>query len=467
MSDKNKEAAAKFKGEGNTFFKAKNHLKAAGMYTKAAKADPNDPVLRSNLAAALIGLSKFDKAVLAAQECIKLDPTFEKGHYRLACALQGAERFDESILAFEKTLEVNPDNKDAKKRLIVAARESLKLHMAEGTEPPEATAKFRKVRSAADIAASDARKAARMAEKSDSAKFKFAEVKEGGHRADAEDGGLSQMKIPDLGPAGKAQKAAGATAELFSTEGVGDVSAPEDIEAAMLRMKEGQELEYSSDRVTRFMMHEIGELCKPENAKSYVYPIAIFLPGTQKEGWGDDEGQGVACRSCFDSADTHKNVLPFLRSYAEKTTAHAMLMVAPKAQISFPQVWRRKDKKWPYGETGGYFVQLDARKGKDRRVWFVEVAGTAEKPEYKRHMLDDEYYTFLQPVLRPILMDMPSAPRDFAADRAQQGSNLPVASVPEEPVVAEEFSEAEGWQGAREGWHFKVGPNGCGYYKEQ
>ena len=99
MSDKNKEAAAKFKGEGNTFFKAKNHLKAAGMYTKAAKADPNDPVLRSNLAAALIGLSKFDKAVLAAQECIKLDPTFEKGHYRLACALQGAERFDVSMVS--------------------------------------------------------------------------------------------------------------------------------------------------------------------------------------------------------------------------------------------------------------------------------------------------------------------------------------------------------------------------------
>ena len=89
-----------------------------------------------------------------------------------------------------------------------------------------------------------------------------------------------------------------------------------------------------------------------------------------------------------------------------------MLMVAPKAQIAYPQVWRRKDKPWPYKDAPGYFVQLDARKGKDRRVWFIEVAGTADAPEYKRHMLDDHYYSFLQPVLRPILMDMPEMPRD-------------------------------------------------------
>ena len=73
-------------------------------------------------------------------------------------------------------------------------------------------------------------------------------------------------------------------------------------------------------RAKRSSRLEIADLCKPENAKSYVYPIAIFLPGTQKEGWGD-EGQGVACRSCFDSADTHRNVVPFLRSYADKTKA--------------------------------------------------------------------------------------------------------------------------------------------------
>ena len=30
-----------------------------------------------------------------------------------------------------------------------------------------------------------------------------------------------------------------------------------------------------------------------------------------------------------------------------------MLMVAPKAQIAYPQVWRRKDKPWPYKDAPG------------------------------------------------------------------------------------------------------------------
>ena len=42
---------------GNAFFKKKQHLKAAGCYTKAARKDPTNPVYQSNLAAALIGLA--------------------------------------------------------------------------------------------------------------------------------------------------------------------------------------------------------------------------------------------------------------------------------------------------------------------------------------------------------------------------------------------------------------------------
>ena len=80
------------------------------------------------------------------------------------------------------------------------------------------------------------------------------------------------------------------------------------------------------------------------------------------------------------------------------------------------------------------FVQLDARKGKDRRVWFIEVAGTADAPEYKRHMLDDHYYSFLQPVLRPILMDMPEMPRDFAADQAAQKEVVATSHRPQDTL---------------------------------
>ena len=450
-------------GAGNDFFKQKQHLKAAGCYTKAARKDPTNPVYQSNLAAALIGLAKFDKAVKASEACLKLDAENEKGHYRLACALLGAERFDEAVAEFEETVRINDTNKEAKKKLMVAVRSSLTAHKEAGTEPPEGIAKYRKVKTEAEIEAAEQRKAAKVQERMDAAKFKFPE----GKQVDPAEAAANGEAGADGDKAMAGQKEA-AVSSLFSTEGTGEVSQAEDIDAAMQRLAEGDDLPYSTDRVARFMALELAELCKVENAKSYAYPIAIFLPGVQKEGWGD-EGQGVGMRACFDSATTHSNAIPFLRQYAEKTKAHAMLMVAAKSQIAFPQVWKRKDKPWPYGDAAGYFVQLDARKSEDRRVWFIEVSGTEEKPEYRRHMLDEALYSFLQPVLKPMILDNPTVPRDFKADQAAQG-NLGQRAAPEPepevPVDAEDFEEASSFGGARAGWVYKRGPNGLGYYRD-
>jgi tetratricopeptide (TPR) repeat protein len=366
-SEADQAAAEALKAEGNEFFKKKNFLKAAGCYTKAARKDKSNPVYHSNLAAALIGLAKYDKAIKACEACIKLDADFEKGHYRLACALLGAERFDEAVVEFEATLALNGANKEAKKKLTVAVRGSLTAHKEAGTEPPDATAKYRKVRSEAEIAAAEAKKAQRAQEKSEAAKFKFPKgtTKPAGAGGAAETGDEGEGPAPaDIG-AGSGEKPT-VQSSIFQPDEDAAVSAPEEVDAAMARLAEGAELPYSTERVVRFMALEIAELCKVENAKAYAYPIAIFLPGVQKEGWGD-EGQGVGMRACFDSADTHKNAVPFLRQYAERTQAHAMLMIAAKSQIAFPQVWRRKDKPWPYGDAPGYFVQLDAKQGSDRR----------------------------------------------------------------------------------------------------
>jgi hypothetical protein len=102
-------------------------------------------------------------------------------------------------------------------------------------------------------------------------------------------------------------------------------------------------------------------------------------------------------------------------------------------------------------------------------VWFIEVAGSEAKPEYRRHMLDEAMYSFLQPVLKPMLMDAPKVPRDFVADRAAQG-NILAMSVPEPepevPVAAEDFEAAETFSGAREGWIFSRAANGVGYYRD-
>ena len=170
-------------------------------------------------------------------------------------------------------------------------------------------------------------------------------------------------------------------------------------------------------------------------------------------------------RHAFDSMSTHQNAIPFLRSYAEQTRAHAMLMITLKSQVAYPQVWKRKDKPWPYGDTPGYFVQLDTCDSADRRVWFIEILEKDGATTYSRHMLDEHYYGIIQPVLKDH-RQLPSKVRDFAADRAAASSSA-VAAVAETAVPAEDFEAAESFAGAKPGWVYKGGPNGVGYYKDK
>ena len=70
--------ALKLKELGNKEYKCGAYLKAAGLYTKAIKKDPNNHVLYSNRCAALLQLSKISKALADAKMAIKIMPTWGK-----------------------------------------------------------------------------------------------------------------------------------------------------------------------------------------------------------------------------------------------------------------------------------------------------------------------------------------------------------------------------------------------------
>ena len=72
------EVALEFKELGNKEFKSGSYLKAAGLYSKAIKADPSNHVLYSNRCAALLQLSKVTKALADAETAISLKPTWGK-----------------------------------------------------------------------------------------------------------------------------------------------------------------------------------------------------------------------------------------------------------------------------------------------------------------------------------------------------------------------------------------------------
>ena len=53
---------------------------------------------------------------------------------------------------------------------------------------------------------------------------------------------------------------------------------------------------YNNERVGKFADAELAALCDVANRSQYVHPIAIFLPGTEKDGWGHE---GERCRDAW------------------------------------------------------------------------------------------------------------------------------------------------------------------------
>lgn len=87
VGDLEKKKAQDLKDLGNKEYKSGSYLKAAGLYTKAIKADPNNHVLYSNRCAALLQLSKITKALADAEMAIKINPTWGKVR---ACRIRSA-----------------------------------------------------------------------------------------------------------------------------------------------------------------------------------------------------------------------------------------------------------------------------------------------------------------------------------------------------------------------------------------
>ena len=101
------------KGEGNTAFKAGEYQQAAVFYTEALTLDETQHTIYSNRAFCFLKLGRYSQAREDAQACIKLMPSFAKGHFRLALALQAEDKPADACAAFGKCLEIEPNNKDA------------------------------------------------------------------------------------------------------------------------------------------------------------------------------------------------------------------------------------------------------------------------------------------------------------------------------------------------------------------
>lgn len=105
------------KDQGNEEFKKGNWMKAAVLYTKAIKEDPENAVLYSNRCAALLKMNKVSKALADADQCIKLKPEWDKGYFRKGSVHEVVEQYKEALEAFQQAHQKNPDNAEVAQKI--------------------------------------------------------------------------------------------------------------------------------------------------------------------------------------------------------------------------------------------------------------------------------------------------------------------------------------------------------------
>lgn len=106
-----------FKNEGNNFFKIGKTDEAISSYTKAIEADSGNHIYYSNRSAAFLKNGEAEKALDDANQCLKLNPDFDKGYSRKGAALHALKNFDDSIAAFEEGIKKHPENEKLKAEL--------------------------------------------------------------------------------------------------------------------------------------------------------------------------------------------------------------------------------------------------------------------------------------------------------------------------------------------------------------
>ncbi|KFQ94552.1 DnaJ subfamily C member 7, partial [Nipponia nippon] len=105
--------AESFKEQGNAYYAKKDYNEAYNYYTKAIDTCPNNASYYGNRAATLMMLGKFREALGDAQQSVRLDDSFVRGHLREGkCHLSLA-----ASRCFQRVLELDHKNTQAQQEL--------------------------------------------------------------------------------------------------------------------------------------------------------------------------------------------------------------------------------------------------------------------------------------------------------------------------------------------------------------
>ena len=148
------------------------------------------------------------------------------------------------------------------------------------------------------------------------------------------------------------------------------------------------------------MLTLVSHTCAGE-LKSVVY-VQPATPGGELQVIGVEAG--------FDSPTANAQCCDFLRSYALENKALAMIVLAEKKNVAYPQVWKggKSDSQWKWKESErGIFMQLDAlavgavNAVPERKIWFIPTGTNANRPQPGEPVqLDIDHFAIMPPLLR-------------------------------------------------------------------
>ncbi|CAG8522804.1 5525_t:CDS:2 [Paraglomus brasilianum] len=97
----NRSKAEELRLEGNRLYKTQKYQEAYEKYNKALDMDSDSLLTNSNQAQVLLKMCQYDKALIYADKCIRLDHKWPKGHYRKGCILLEQKKYREALVELE------------------------------------------------------------------------------------------------------------------------------------------------------------------------------------------------------------------------------------------------------------------------------------------------------------------------------------------------------------------------------
>ena len=99
--------------EGNNLYVLKRYEEALAAYEQAIRLDPNDALAFYNKGGALIELKRHEEALTACEQAIRLDPNDALAYSRKGYTLYELKRYGEALAACEQAIRLDPNLADA------------------------------------------------------------------------------------------------------------------------------------------------------------------------------------------------------------------------------------------------------------------------------------------------------------------------------------------------------------------